>query len=156
MTLVLFEATIDGTEFIAFGCADGLWLGRRHDAKCEQFESALQSFGRLIPSRSVVPVRDQSSPWRHSPWRHTMRRDRTHRCSYSVSTPGVSLNAFQIDRWPLKSCQQVLYAYHMDTQDLHKLSDEVEYVRFFSIGSINGHSYVIYMTRSNVRFDHCL
>jgi hypothetical protein len=34
-----FVATADGRGLVAIGCAEGVWIGLRHDSKCEPHHS---------------------------------------------------------------------------------------------------------------------
>lgn len=139
---MLHVATADGRALVAIGCAEGVWIGFRHDSRCELLHECASSavfIGPFIAMRRVLHLK--------------------------MVTQCAMLEDFGIF---LVLADKSLFAYHIEalvpsspqsahtSQTPQKLNGTKD-VHFFSVGSLGGRTLVIYMKKKGVRYQaHCL
>jgi hypothetical protein len=147
--------TADGRAVVAVGCTEGVWIGFRHDYRCEVCAPVVPycrspSFGSHAPgaaSEDGHAMCDARGLW-------NLPRS----CQQGKS-------AFLLSEPPIISlvCYKSLFAYDMEallpsslqsplahtSQTPQKLNDSKD-VQFFSFGSLGGRTFVIYMKKKGV------
>ena len=146
-------ATADGRALVAVGCAEGVWIGFRHDSRCEV--CAL-----------VVPC--CSSTLCLAAMRRVLHLKMVTQCAmledfgiFLVLADKVKSPFYPTYTWIYLLFSKSLFAYHIEalvpsspnsantSQTPQKLNGSKD-VHFFSVGSLGGRTLVIYMKKKGV------
>lgn len=138
---MLYAATADGRALVAIGCAEGVWIGFRHDSRCELHHGYVSSVVFIYLSTAMRRV-----------------------LHLKMVTQCAMLEDFGIF---LVLADKSLFAYHIEalvpsspqsahtSQTPQKLNGTKD-VHFFSVGSLGGRTLVIYMKKKGVCYrGHC-